>query len=193
MSQVYGAPWFVPLRTTWLSPEGGSSDVLMDGRADHPVVHVSKRDAEAYCAWAGGMRLPTEMEWERAARGGLQDRTYCWGNSFLVKGNHMCNTFQDDETFPLHDKGIDGYKGTAPAYSFPANKYGLYNMCGNVWEWTSTAQERQHPGDEERYVQKGGSFLCTPGRCFRYRPSARISNTPDSTSANVGFRCAKSL
>mmetsp|Transcript_22357 Transcript_22357/g.33301 ORF Transcript_22357/g.33301 Transcript_22357/m.33301 type:complete len:301 (+) Transcript_22357:1157-2059(+) len=181
---VLGTPWWVQVENaSWRFPHGPlEDDVFQLGLSHHPVTHISWHDAQAYCKWRG-KRLPTEAEWEFAARGGREQRTFCWGNKeHASDGSHRCNTFQGD--FPYHDSAQDGFAGTAPVNAFPPNGFGLYNMCGNVWEWVDA---ERGPHDK---VMKGGSFMCSRERCFRYRPSARISNPPDSASSNTGFRCA---
>jgi formylglycine-generating enzyme len=172
--QVYGA--------TWLHPEGPASDV--GGRSDHPVVHVSWIDARAFCRWAGG-RLPSEAEWEYAARGGLEQRRFPWGDELTPDGEHRMNVFQG--RFPEVDTGEDGFVGTAPVHAFAPNGYGLYNATGNVWEWTA---DRFGPGRPGQRVTRGGSYLCHHSYCWRYRCAARSGNTPDSTAGNIGFRMA---
>lgn len=177
----------------WRLVNGPGSEA--DWHPDHPVVHVSWNDARAFAAWAGG-RLPSEAEWEHAARGGLGDVTYPWGerepddHSFLP-----CNIWQG--RFPGENTGADGYRATAPARSFEPNGYGLYNMCGNVWEWTAEPYKvrslsRQAQGHARRMrgmkILKGGSYLCHKSYCFRYRIAARTGTTPDSTTAHQGFR-----
>jgi formylglycine-generating enzyme required for sulfatase activity len=172
--QVYGA--------TWQHPEGPVSDVV--GRADHPVVHVSWIDARAFCRWAGG-RLPSEAEWEYAARGGLEQRRFPWGDELTPDGEHRMNVFQG--RFPEVDTGEDGFIGTAPVHAFAPNGYGLYNVTGNVWEWTADRFGSGRPGQR---VTRGGSYLCHDSYCWRYRCAARSGNTPDSTAGNIGFRMA---
>ena len=182
-----GTPWWVGIDGAhWRHPEGPGSS--LEDRHDHPVVHVSWHDAQAYCAWAG-VRLPDEAEWEYAARGGLERKRYAWGDELTPTGQHMCNIWQG--SFPHHNTAADGYVGTAPAKSFPANGYGLYNVAGNVWEWTATpwSQPRApHMGDV--WTIRGGSYLCHDSYCNRYRVAARTMNAGDSSSGNTGFRVA---
>jgi sulfatase modifying factor 1 len=194
----------------WRHPEGPVSS--LKGRAQHPVVHVAYEDAEAYAKWAG-KELPTEAEWEFAARGGLDAAEFTWGNEFTPSGKLMANTWQGE--FPWQNLLTDGYEGTAPVGSFPPNGYGLYDMAGNVWEWTTDwyQDHNQIPhsccasfnpkgGDRERSydpcvpeikiprkVMKGGSFLCAPNYCRRYRPAARMSQPVDTATCHLGFRC----
>ena len=180
---VAEAPWWRQVHgATWLHPEGPVSDLA--GRSDHPVVHVSWIDARAYCRWAGG-RLPSETEWEYAARGGLDRRRYPWGDELTPGGAHRMNVFQG--RFPAEDTGDDGYVGTAPVHAFPPNGFGLHNATGNVWEWTTDRFGPSRPG---RRVTRGGSYLCHDSYCWRYRCAARSGNTPDSSAGNVGFRMA---
>jgi len=182
----------------WQHPEGPDSTI--DGRDDHPVVHVSYEDACAYAAWAG-KELPIEAEWEFAARGGLDGATYAWGEGFAPEGRAMANTWQG--RFPWENLKLDGYEGTSPVDAFPANGYRLYDMIGNVWEWTATvftparAQKSKksccvpsEPGDHiARRVVKGGSHLCAPNYCLRYRPAARQGEAVDTSACHIGFRC----
>ncbi|WP_166850571.1 formylglycine-generating enzyme family protein [Isoptericola sp. BMS4] len=176
-----GTPWWLAVDgADWNHPEGPGSSV--DDRADHPVVHVSREDALAYCSWSG-TRLPTEVEWEYAARGGLHRQRYAWGDELTPGGEHMCNIWQG--TFPRVNTAEDGYVGTAPVGSFPANGYGLYDVAGNVWEWTATAWA---PEAYDVWVVRGGSYLCHESYCNRYRVAARTRNTGDSSSGNTGFR-----
>lgn len=168
--------WLAVNGADWSHPFGPDSEYL----PDHPVVHVSWNDASAYAAWVG-KRLPTEAEWECAARGGLEQQTYPWGNDFLVDGKPGANIWQGE--FPRQNTLEDGYFATAPAKSFAPNGYGLYNSVGNVWEWTASEEQGQR-------VLKGGSYLCHDSYCNRYRNSARIKNTPDSSLSHTGFRLA---
>ena len=197
---------------SWRSPEGPGSS--LDGHADHPVVHVAYEDAEAYAAWAG-KALPTEMEWERAARGGLDGATFVWGDEPERPGQRLANYWHGD--FPWrHD---DGYGSTAPVGSFPANGFGLHDMAGNVWEWTADWWSPQHAEASEtscclptqrqvstqagsydpaqpqfpipRKVVKGGSYLCADSYCQRYRPAARRPQMIDTGMSHVGFRCIR--
>ena len=191
------APWWRQVfDADWRHREGLQSSI--EDRMDHPAVHVSWNDAQAYCAWAG-MRLPTEAEWEYAARGGLEQRRYAWGDELMPDGRWRCNIWQG--TFPSHNTLEDGYLGTAPVDEFESNGYGLYNFSGNVWEWCSdwfhSDFHAQGPRDNptgpssgQAKVMRGGSYLCHDSHCNRYRVAARSSNTPDSSTGNTGFRCA---
>ncbi|WP_339121269.1 formylglycine-generating enzyme family protein [Pseudonocardia sp. D17] len=180
---VVGAPWWRQVHLAdWRRPEGPRSD--LDGRGDHPVVHVSWLDAREYCRWAGG-RLPSETEWEYAARGGLDGARYPWGDELTPGGQHRMNVFQG--RFPAHDTGADGYRGTAPVHAFAPNGYGLHNMTGNVWEWCA---DRFGPGRPGQRNMRGGSYPCHESYCWRYRCAARSANTPDSSAGNIGFRMA---
>jgi sulfatase modifying factor 1 len=196
----------------WSHPEGPRSGVA--GRQRHPVVHVAPEDAEAYAAWAG-KSLPTEAEWERAARGGLEGAVFAWGDEFAPGGRMMANTWQGE--FPWQNLRTDGYERTSPVGTFDPNAYGLYDVTGNVWEWTADFFGPHHadeavrpccvpqnprvadahdslvpdqPGAHiPRRVIKGGSHLCAPNYCLRYRPSARQAEAVDTSTAHIGFRC----
>jgi sulfatase modifying factor 1 len=180
---VAAAPWWrqVP-GASWRTPEGPGSTI--DDRLEHPVVHVTWNDAVAFATWAGA-RLPTEAEWEFAGRGGLEQRRFPWGDELEPGGEHRCNVWQG--TFPTENTMADGYLGTAPVDAFAPNGFGLFNMSGNTWEWCS---DRWAPRASER-VMRGGSYLCHESYCNRYRVSARSRNRADSSSGNVGFRCAR--
>nr|WP_262380698.1 formylglycine-generating enzyme family protein [Bacillus infantis] len=185
--------WRVVQGASWEYPEGPDSSI--EERMDHPVVHVSHNDALAYCTWSG-KRLLTEEEWEFAARGGLSQQNYPWGNELYPNGEYYCNIWQGE--FPVTNTEEDGYLGTAPVHAFPPNGYGLHNMSGNVWEWCSNWFDNQKAGNssvpgfmpERPKAMRGGSYLCHKSYCNRYRVAARSSNTPDSSSGNIGFRCA---
>jgi formylglycine-generating enzyme len=200
----------------WHRPEGPGSGI--EGREDHPVVHVLVRGAETYAAWAG-VALPTEAEWEFAARGGLDGAEFAWGDALVPGGRHVANTWQGP--FPWRNSVADGFAGTSPVRSFPPNGYGLFEMCGNVWEWTADWYADRHsgadagkpsccaPGDINgrameasfdprqpgvripRKVVKGGSFLCAPSYCRRYRPAARHAQMVDTGMSHIGFRCLR--
>ncbi|MFY0571679.1 formylglycine-generating enzyme family protein [Archangium lansingense] len=197
----------------WRHPEG--PDSTQEGREQHPVVHVCFEDVEAYTTWAG-KELPTEAEWERAARGGLDRKIYAWGDLLSPEGRMMANTWQGQ--FPMQNLLEDGYEGTSPVGAFPANGYGVFDLIGNVWEWTMDWYQDQHQGNRgkaccipmnprgparpegsqdprtpqvtiPRRVLKGGSHLCAPNYCLRYRPAARSPQAVDSGSCHIGFRC----
>jgi formylglycine-generating enzyme len=196
----------------WDQPEGPGSDTR--GRERHPVTQVAYEDALAYATWAG-KELPTEAEWEFAARGGLDQASYPWGDEFAPRGKMMANTWQGE--FPWQNLELDGYRGTSPVKRFPPNGYGLYDMAGNVWEWTSHFFTPRHPDEAEhsccaprnprvvspdgsyevgrpgetipRRVTKGGSHLCAPNYCHRYRPAARQGEAIDTSTGHIGFRC----
>ena len=191
--------WYGVCRASWYRPEGPGSRI--DDRLDHPVVHVSWADAEAYCEWAG-KRLPTETEWEYAARGGLVQKRYVWGDELMPDGEHRCNIWQGP--FPRINTREDGYAGTAPAESYEPNGYGLFSMAGNVWEWcadwwsstyhvTGPRTNPAGPPSGTSRVMRGGSYLCHHSYCNRYRVAARTSNTPDSSTGNLGFRAAADI
>lgn len=189
----------------WKRPEGPGSDLR--GRENHPVVHICFEDATAYAAWAG-KRLPTEAEWEFAARGGLDRKPFAWGDDFMPQGKPMANTWQGE--FPHRNTLEDGYLGAAPVGSFPANGFGLHDMAGNVWEWCSDwyrpeyvraesprnptgpadSYDPQEPGVPKR-VQRGGSFLCCDNYCVRFKMGGRGKGDPESTANHVGFRCVR--
>ncbi|MDX8492086.1 formylglycine-generating enzyme family protein [Mesorhizobium sp. VK22B] len=209
LSNQYNWWVYVP-GANWRHPRGPASSIkrLMD----HPVVHVAHEDVEAYAKWAG-KELPTEAEWEFAARGGLEGAEFVWGDELTPGGKHMANTFQGE--FPWRNTYDDGFEYTAPVGSFPPNGYGLYDMAGNVWQWTSdwyqehskidspccTAESprggtrdgshdpRQAGANIPRKVTKGGSHLCAPNYCRRYRPAARMAQPVDTSISHLGFRC----
>lgn len=196
--QDYRAWWSYVPGACWYHPEGPESSII--SRADHPVVQVTFGDAMAYASWAGGM-LPSEAQWEYAARGGLQGATYPWGEDFTPDGRFMANTWQG--RFPWENLAEDGYEGTSPVMSYPPNGYGLFDVVGNVWEWTCSQYTSRHDVTaprsccamaarnpaEERRVVKGGSHLCAPNYCLRYRPAARQGQTLDTATNHIGFRC----
>lgn len=194
---VAAAPWWREVDgADWQHPEGPQSDI--SGRGDHPVVHVSWLDAMAFCEWSD-TRLPTEAEWERAARGGRSGHHFPWGDEREPDGAHRMNVFQG--TFPSADAGDDGWVGTAPVGSFDPNDFGLYDMTGNVWEWCadwfdpryyshSPRRSPAGPPQGTSRVTRGGSYLCHDSYCWRYRVDSRSGNTPDSTTGNTGFRVA---
>jgi formylglycine-generating enzyme len=198
--RVAGSEWWCRVEgATWRHPEGPGSNIKQ--RWSHPVVQVSWNDALAYAAWAG-KRLPTEAEWECAARGGLVQKRYAWGDELTPGGRHQCNIWQG--VFPTQNTAEDGYAGTAPAKSFKANGYGLYNVAGNVWEWCHDWFSRDFhvagprtdpvgPSEGQGKVIRGGSYLCHHSYCNRYRVGARSSNTPDSSTGNMGFRCVRDV
>lgn len=188
-------PWWLGVHgADWQHPEGPLSN--LEGKDNHPVVHVSWNDAEAYCRWAG-RRLPTEAEWEYASRGGLAHKRFPWGNDLLTENQWNCNIWQG--TFPGHNTLDDGYLTTAPVRTYRPNDYGLWQTVGNVWEWCadwfapnyyeqSPVEDPQGPDKGTNKILRGGSFLCHDSYCNRYRNSARSSNTPDSSMANASFR-----
>ncbi len=196
---------------SWKNPDGPGSSIKE--RMNHPVVHVAFQDAVAFCKWKGG-RLPTEAEWEFAARGNLEKKTYAWGDEFKVAGKYMANTYQGE--FPKSNLQKDSYAGAAPVMKFPANGYGLFDMIGNVWEWTSdfydesyykslqnqknivnpTGPSKTNDPQEThaiKHVIKGGSFLCADSYCVNYRPSARLGAAFDTGTSHIGFRCVKDI
>jgi formylglycine-generating enzyme required for sulfatase activity len=204
--------WAYVPGASWRHPNGPGSN--LDGLDRHPVTHVAFTDVEAYAAWVG-KSLPTEAEWEFAARGGLDGATYPWGDDFAPKGRMMANTWQGE--FPWENLLLDRYEGTSPIRSFPPNAYGLYDVAGNVWEWTADFYTPSHPDAVDhpccapsnprttspeasydigmpgahipRRVTKGGSHLCAPNYCHRYRPAARQGEAVDTSTAHIGFRC----
>ena len=197
----YRSWWAYVPGACWSSPEGPGADVYTRGR--HPVVHVAYEDAEAYAAWAG-KALATEAEWEYAARGGLEAAVYAWGDDPFPGGRPMANTWQGE--FPWQNLRLDGWDGTSRVGAFSPNGYGLSDMCGNVWEWTADLFAARHaqtprspccapsmagePGAGiPRRVIKGGSHLCAPNYCLRYRPAARQAEAVDTSTAHIGFRC----
>jgi formylglycine-generating enzyme len=208
----WGQWWAYVFGANWRRPHGPGSSIK--GLDDHPVVHMAYPDAEAYAAWAG-KELPTEAEWEFAARGGLDQAEFAWGKEFTPDGRHMANTWQGP--FPFRNTRDDGYERTSPVMTYAQNGYGLYDMIGNVWEWTSDFYLPKHPNDAAkaccipqnprsaradqsydpcqpeiripRKVVKGGSHLCAPSYCRRYRPAARHPQPVDSSMSHVGFRC----
>jgi formylglycine-generating enzyme required for sulfatase activity len=192
---VAAAPWWRLVEgADWQHPDGPQSNLA--GRGDHPVVHVSWLDAAAFCEWSG-TTLPSEAQWERAARGGVEGAHYPWGHEREPDGEHLMNVFQGE--FPGGDTGADGWIGTCPVGSFPPNRLGLHEMTGNVWEWCadwfdatyyarSPTNDPRGPETGEVRVMRGGSYLCHDSYCWRYRVDARSSNALDSTAGNIGFR-----
>lgn len=207
----YSQWWSWVPGANWRHPKGPDSSI--EGKDNHPVVHIAHEDAEAYASWAG-KRLPTEAEWEFAARGGKQSTSFAWGEELTPSGKYLANFFQGE--FPHVNTRADNYLNTAPVGSFPPNGYGLYDMIGNVWEWSAdwyrpdtyakyktagitvcknpTGPEKSYDPQEpyaKKRVIKGGSFLCSEQYCSNYRPSARMATAIDSGQEHLGFRCVK--
>jgi formylglycine-generating enzyme required for sulfatase activity len=203
--------WRFTFGATWRRPYGKGSHI--GGLDDHPVVQIAYRDAEAYARWTG-KELPAEAEWEFAARGGLEDAEFAWGDELVPGGRYMANTWQGE--FPHENLRSDGWARTSPVRAFPANGYGVFDMIGNVWEWTADWYSTRHTADAAkaccvpenprggameqssdpqdrlhipRKVLKGGSHLCAPSYCRRYRPAARHAEQVDTSTSHVGFRC----
>ena len=198
---VLGAEWWRQVEgADWRHPEGPDSRLTADGdRWHHPVVHVSWLDAVGFAAWADG-RLPTEAQWEYAARGGLDQKRLPWGDEIAPNGRHRCNIFTG--TFPVEDTAEDGWAGTCPVDEYEPNGYGLYNCSGNVWEWCADWFTAHHSNEDSLpdpsgppmgldRVAKGGSYLCHDSYCHRYRVGARLGLLPDSTLGHHGFRLAR--
>ncbi|WP_065755879.1 formylglycine-generating enzyme family protein [Bradyrhizobium paxllaeri] len=188
--------WAYVPGANWRHPNGPNSSIAQKG--NHPVVHINYEDAQAYAAWAD-KALPSEVEWEFAARGGLEGAAYPWGDAGNPEGRHLSNTWQG--RFPFENLAEDGFEGTSPVDAFPPNGYGLHDMCGNVWEWTTTAyaptgsadksccQRKDADQRKALRVVKGGSHLCAPNYCLRARPAARQGESIDSSTCHIGFRC----
>jgi formylglycine-generating enzyme len=188
--------WAYVPGANWRQPNGPNSSIVY--KENHPVVHVTYEDACAFAAWAG-KELPDEAQWEFAARGGLEGAAYPWGDAANPEGRHMANTWQG--RFPFENLSEDGYEGTSPVDAFPPNGYGLHDMVGNVWEWTTSPYAPNNGADKSccnrdapnprslLHVVKGGSHLCAPNYCLRFRPAARQGETTDSSTCHIGFRC----
>jgi formylglycine-generating enzyme required for sulfatase activity len=187
--------WAYVPGANWRHPNGPNSSLAH--RDNHPVVHINYEDATAYAAWAG-KALPNEVEWEFAARGGLEGAAYPWGDAANPQGRYLANTWQG--RFPFENLAEDGFEGTSPVDAFPPNGYGLHDMVGNVWEWTTTSYapgganksccQRDEPDPRHALkVVKGGSHLCSPNYCLRFRPAARQGESADSSTCHIGFRC----
>jgi sulfatase modifying factor 1 len=200
LQSVPGTEWWKRIHgADWRHPEG--PQIGIDARPDHPVVQVSWNDAAAYAAWAG-KRLPTEAEWEYAARGGLEQMLYPWGDELNPDGKHLCNIWQGN--FPLQNTAEDGFVSVAPVDAFPPNGFGLYSVVGNTWEWCADWFDSEFHKMADRMnpvgppigtarVLKGGSYLCHRSYCNRYRVAARSSNAPDSAATNISFRCVRDV
>uniref|UniRef100_A0A6B2EGG7 Putative sulfatase-modifying factor 1-like protein n=1 Tax=Phlebotomus kandelakii TaxID=1109342 RepID=A0A6B2EGG7_9DIPT len=188
--RVMGAEWWYKIKgVDWKHPEGEGSN--LSGRDNHPVIHVSWRDAVAFCEWRQ-KRLPTEAEWEVACRGGKKQRLFPWGDKLTPQEKHWMNIWQGE--FPQKNTKDDGFFGTCPVDEYRQNSYDLFNIVGNVWEWTSdfwTPEDAEKQPDNRNRVKKGGSYLCHKSYCYRYRCAARSQNTEDSSAGNLGFRCAR--
>jgi sulfatase modifying factor 1 len=204
--------WHFIQNANWKQPQGPGSSI--QDRMDHPVVHVTYADVQAYAKWIG-KKLPTEAEWEFAARSGLEEKEYSWGSELTPNGKHFANIWQGE--FPWQNLAEDGFSGTSPVGAYAANEYGLSDMIGNVWEWTADWYSPRHPDEKikaccvpknprgpaedssydpragevkiPRKVMKGGSHLCAPNYCRRYRPAARMAQPVDTSTSHLGFRC----
>ena len=198
--RVPGVQWWCKVNgADWRHPEG--PDTGIGARPHHPAVQVSWNDAAAYAGWAG-KRLPAEAEWEYAARGGAEQKLFPWGDELTPGGKHLCNVWQGK--FPEVDEAEDGYSAPSPVDAFPANGYGLFAVAGNTWEWcedwfdaayhvTASRSNPVGPPEGAAKLMKGGSYLCHESYCNRYRVAARTSNTPDSATTNIGFRCVRDI